>query len=118
MTRNLILEDEIKPRAPLRGETKAQTVPERAALYLFLLTRERVDYDEYKGCIVAARTAQDAISIHPSGNGVWADGEWRDANGWELHDWVAPANVTVTRVGVASPDTKAGSIVLSSFRHG
>lgn len=67
-------------------------------------------YDTYNGAVVAAKSEEDARTIHP-GN----QDEWGDAN----RTWVAtPADVaTVKLIGVAAPGIERGP-VLSDYHAG
>lgn len=84
-------------------------------LLLWLVQRtDDVDYDEYRGAVVVARTEDDARVIHPDGEGS-APETWKQGwSGWP----VAPADLTVTLIGTAGPSLEAGTVVCSDFKAG
>ena len=71
---------------------------------LYLLTRRggmpEHSWDEWISAVVAAETAEDAVTIHPGGGELWSPGE----------AWVSVDQVEVTLVGVASPGIERGVV--------
>lgn len=69
------------------------------------------DYDTYDAAIVAARTAEVARTIHPSGRCDTGDVEIP----WD--SWCSLDEVTVEYLGMAAEGTKQG-VILSSYNAG
>ena len=57
-------------------------------------------WDQWISAVVAAETAEDAVTIHPGGSVNWAQEEM----------WVPVAEVNATLIGVAVVGTKRGVI--------
>lgn len=78
---------------------------------LYLLKRlDDFSYDEYDSAIVAAKNADDAETIHPSGR--------EDEPTQGLYStWTNQAFIDVTEIGTAKPGTKRG-VILASFNAG
>ena len=78
---------------------------------LYLLERRgglpQDSWDEWISAVVAAETAEDAVTIHPGGSLYWAPGE----------AWVPVSDVDATLIGVAVVGTKRG-VVHNSFNAG
>ena len=79
------------------------------------------DYDTFDSAVVAAETAAQAATIHPSGieKDNWRedgpDDQWTD---WSRGAWCsAPTQVTVEMIGHAVEGTAAG-VILASFNAG
>jgi hypothetical protein len=97
-----------------------------APLGLYLLTQNtNRNYDTFDSCVVAAESVEDAKRVHPYGEeyeyresaGEW--GRWGHSGYWlDDRTWAKPENVTATRIGVADPSIKAGTVVLASFTAG
>ena len=97
-----------------------------APLGLYLLTQNtNRNYDTFDSCVVAAESVEDAKRVHPYGEeyeyresaGEW--GRWGHSGYWlDDRTWAKPENVTATRIGVADPSIKAGTVVLASFNAG
>ncbi len=68
------------------------------------------DWDTYSDAVVVAKSAVKARNIHPSGN------SFKD----EIfeHTWTEPKNVTATKIGIADPSVKEGTVVCASFHAG
>jgi len=78
---------------------------------LYKISRKtgRAGYDEYKGAIVAAKSSDDARSIHP-GSAIYP-------NIKEAEDWTTLDNIQVEYIGGAASYLEQG-VVLESFRAG
>jgi hypothetical protein len=79
---------------------------------LYLLTRRggmpQHSWDEWISAVVAAETAEDAVTIHPGGGpNYWAPGEM----------WVPVSEVDATLIGVAVAGTSTG-VVHNSYNAG
>ena len=78
---------------------------------LYLLTRRggmpEHSCGEWISAVVAAETAEDAVTIHPGGNPNWAPGEM----------WVPVSDVDATLIGSAVAGTERG-VVDNSFDAG
>ena len=83
---------------------------------LYLISQTDNDgWDTYSDAVVAARSEDEARTIHPNG-------ETRlpipDSEGWRYSSWVTdPSRVTVELIGTATPGTKVG-VICSSFHAG
>lgn len=74
---------------------------------------ENVSYDEYSAAVVIAATEAAARKIHPDGTGT-AVGEGKHDYSWP----VKPADLTVTLIGEAERNLKAGTVICASFHAG
>ena len=78
---------------------------------LYMLTRRgglpEHSYEEWISAVVAAETAEDAVTIHPGGSSSWAPGEM----------WVPVEEVDAEIIGVAVADTERG-VVHASYNRG
>ena len=78
---------------------------------LYLLTRRgglpEHSWDEWISAVVAAETAEDAVTIHPGGSRSWAPGEM----------WVPVEQVDAKLIGVAVAGTERG-VVHNSYNAG
>jgi hypothetical protein len=95
---------------------------------IYILTQStNNDYDTYDSAVVYAEDAESAQLIHPSkfSHAVWDDAcegymaTREDGSRYVVHNtsWVTPDAVTVTLIGKALNDAKAG-VVTSSFNAG
>lgn len=76
---------------------------------LYLISQDVNDgWDTYDSAVVAAKSEQEARSIHPSGR--------ESSPTWD-QTWTSPTNVKVELIGKAVPGTKAG-VICSSFNAG
>ena len=83
---------------------------------LYKLTQDANNgYDTFDSCIVAAETDEKAQQIHPY------DGRFKNGSHWDNHNYDCWANtpdqVTVTLIGIAVEEIKAG-VILTSFNAG
>ena len=79
---------------------------------IYLLTQNESNgwWDSFDSIIVAAKTEEDAKSIHP-----W-DGKY--TNNWGSKDWASkPENVTAKLIGIAIEGIERG-VILSSINAG
>lgn len=77
-----------------------------AVLKLYKIKQDVNDsYDTYDSAIVAAFSEEEARNIHPAED--WGN----------QYTWADPEEVTVTYIGIASPDLEKG-VVLASFNAG
>jgi hypothetical protein len=68
---------------------------------IYLVSRtDDIGYDEYDSIVIAAKTAQEACSVHPGGDA-----------------WQKPEDLKVELIGKAIKGSKQG-IVLASFNAG
>lgn len=74
-------------------------------LYL-VTTKKAVDYDQYDGMVVAARSSEDALTIDPHGMNFSATSHL-----------FSPNQVDIEYLGEAGAKTKRG-LILASFRAG
>ena len=73
---------------------------------LYLISQHtNCKYDTYDSAVVAAVDADDAKTIHPSGDWNW--GGWCDS----------PTEVTAKLIGMAAPGVERG-VVLASYNAG
>ncbi len=77
-------------------------------LKIYLLERiGRTGYDEFYGCVVAAKDAEDAVTIAPCGHAFDpSDSTWCDIS-----------QIKCTEVGVAKKNQKRG-VIMASFKAG
>ena len=84
---------------------------------LFLLKQDdNTGYDTHDSMVVAAKSIEAAVLIHPDQNCLRIGGvtPWTDSyNTWAS----SPDKVTTTYLGTAKPGTKEG-VILSSFNAG
>jgi len=76
------------------------------------------DLDTYDSAIVAAETAEEAQNMTPNGipyNDNFDSDEYVDHSSFYV--WCEPEYVFVEKIGVASPNIKAG-VILASFNAG
>ena len=72
---------------------------------------DNCDYDTYDSCVVAAKSEEDAKSIHPSGHDNISDD-------YRSYDWVdKPSLITCELIGAAVKGTKRG-VICASFNAG
>ena len=78
---------------------------------LYLLSQtENTGYDTYASCVVAARSIEDAVKIHPSGFAKPL-AEWNDwCSGWAY----SPEKVNAEYIGEAARGTQNG-VICASF---
>ena len=77
-------------------------------LKIYLLERmDNVCYDEFNGCVVVAKDAEDAVTIAPCGHAFDpSDSTWCDIS-----------QIKCTEVGVAKKNQKRG-VIMASFKAG
>jgi hypothetical protein len=95
---------------------------------LYHLTQDVVDdYDTYSDAVVAARSAEAAVHLHPNENVTWEDGRWvyqtKYANGrlsskgsHGNDDWPLPNQVKARLIGIAAKGVRG--VVCASFHAG
>ena len=83
---------------------------------LYLIYRKgSVDYDEYDSAVVCAKSAEDAITIHPDvqGNPVTNEPD----EDMVYSSWVFKKDVAVDYLGIASKELDRG-VIIASFNAG
>lgn len=83
---------------------------------LYLMKRpdgDRVGYDEWDSCVVAAESVDHAQYIHPGGY-AWGSHYWGES---AAEGWNEPSAIVVTRIGTAAEGVEPG-VVCASFNAG
>ena len=80
-------------------------------LSLYRVSQGYKGYDKYDSAVVAAESAEDAKTIHPSGLN-WTYGSWE----W-TQSWTEPENVSVDYLGAADESLERG-VICASFNAG
>lgn len=79
---------------------------------LFLLSQTvNKDYDTYDSCVVACKTVDEALTMHPNGS------ENKETDDQTFSSWALPKDVKVKYVGEATRGTKKG-VICASFNAG
>ena len=81
------------------------------ALNLYRVSQGYKGYDKYDSAVVAAKSAEDAKTIHPSGLN-WTYGSWDWAR-----EWTEPEHVSVDYLGAADESLERG-VDLREFQRG
>ena len=98
------LREALEAYVEIRGEGEKPDV-----WYLWRLTQtNETGYDTYDSCIVVARSAEEAVLIHPNGT--------KNDDDAQLYSWAPPENVKAERIGIAT--TTGRGVVCASFNAG
>lgn len=89
-------------------------------LYIIKRPADNVDWEEWIAAVVAAESESAARLIHPSGDDFYDASSWSPAwherTGYQAFGgWIAPHEVVVEFLAVASPSQRAG-VVLGANR--
>ena len=98
---------------------------EERTLYLFRVYQSKnTDYDSYDSFVVAAYNKQEAMDVHPSGNGesvaaLTKQYENEDENySCQLSSWAPIQHIKAEFLGVAHSQYKPGELICSSYNAG
>jgi hypothetical protein len=76
------------------------------------------DYDTYDSCIVVAKSIEDAITIHPSGNfPTLSRMEDKNDDPYLMYSWCFLEDVKCREIGIAN-DKQTRGVICASFNAG
>ena len=76
------------------------------------------DYDTFDSCVVAAKSEQEAVKIHPGYSKKELEEHLDEGYSYYYNEWASPSEVTATLIGKAAPNLKAGEVICASYNAG